>query len=100
MGSSDPSSLNSSKQQHLHSFHWSQIFQRHQSVSKTEFKLRSREQKRITSALSDLHLGGVKIQEAKVAERGKEGKRKEKGGKDVLQLHLVAAGSSACSCLH
>ena len=95
--SSDQSSLNSSKQQHLHSFHWSQIFQRHQSFSKTGFKLRSREQKRITSALSDLYWGGVRIQEAKVAEREKG---KKKGGKDVLQLHLVAAGSSACSCLH
>ena len=93
--SSDQSSLTSSKQQHLHSFHWSQIFQR---VS--EFKLRSREWKRITSALSDLYWGGVRIQEAKVAEREKERKRKEKRGKDVLQLNLVAAGSSACSCLH
>ena len=79
--SSDRSSLNSSKQQHLHSFHWSQIFQRHQSFSKTGFKLRSREQKRITSALSDLYWGGVRIQEAKVAEREKERKRKEKRGK-------------------
>ena len=53
--------------------------------------------KKITSALSDLYWGGVRIQEAKVAEREKG---KKKGGKDVLQLHLVAAGSSACSCLH
>ena len=96
--SSDQSSLNSSKQQHLHSFHWSQIFQRHQSFSKTGFKLRSREQKRITSALSDLYWGGVRIQEAKVAEREKG---KKKGGKMffsfiwsplVLLLAVVSMG--------
>ena len=42
--SSDQSSLNSSKQQHLHSFHWSQIFQRVSARQSSSFVQESKKE--------------------------------------------------------